>query len=190
MYIDAFAGRLLKGETIVWSGRPRQGIMLTGRDLFLIPFSLLWGGFAIFWEASVLSTKAAAFMSLFGVPFVVIGLLLIFGRLPIDAWLRRRLHYALTDRRILILREGPWSSFEAIALDRLPDVTLTESSHGRGTIRFGREASGNRYGNGAGYWVPALDPTPQLLGIDDARRVFAMVQERPQATASTTWRAR
>ena len=95
---NPFAGHLLAGEKVLWSGRPRQGLMLTPRDALMIPFSLVWGGFAIFWETAVVSSKASLFMALFGIPFVVIGLFLIFGRLPFDAWLRSRIHYALTDR--------------------------------------------------------------------------------------------
>lgn len=176
---DPFAGRLLAGENVLWSGRPRQGLMLTARDALMIPFSLVWGGFAIFWETAVVSSKAPPFMALFGIPFVVIGLFLIFGRLPFDAWLRSKIHYALTDRRALLLRAGPWGSFKALALDRLPETTLAESAKGRGTIRFAPQATfRSGYGNGVGFWVPALDPTAQFLGIDDARRVFAMLQER------------
>src|ERR1700704_3187139 len=90
-----FADRLLRDERIVWSGRPAQGLLLTGRDVFLIPFSLLWGGFAIFWETmAVTQQKEAGFFSLWGIPFVVVGLYLIVGRFLFDAWIRRGMSYA------------------------------------------------------------------------------------------------
>lgn len=177
-----FEGRLLRGETVLWRGRPQQGLMLTPRDGLLIPFSLLWGGFAIFWEYAALQDKAPFPFALFGVPFVLIGLFMIFGRFLLDAWLRTRIDYALTDRRLLIARSGPWSSFKAVNLDRLSEATLNENARGLGTIRFGPQPQ--IWGNGNrsfGSWIAALDPTPQLLMVEDARRVFGLIQERSQA---------
>ena len=79
----------------------------------------------------------------------------------------------------MILRDGPWASFKALALDRVPEATLAESANGRGTIRFAPQTTlWSGYGNGVGFWVPALDPTAQFLGIDEVSRVFAMLQDR------------
>jgi len=48
--------------------------MLERGDLFAIPFSLLWGGFAIFWLYAAVSAGAPLDFCLFGLPFVLIGL--------------------------------------------------------------------------------------------------------------------
>lgn len=176
--IDA---NLLKDKNLLWWGQPAQGVMLTSRDVFLIPFSLLWGGFAIFWEATVLRSQCPTFFALFGIPLVLMGLFLIFGRFLLDMWLRRRMTYALTDRRVLIARTGPWQSFKSISCDRLPEVTLDGGQDGRGTIRFGPQVPIWANPQMGGAWTPALDPTPQFLRIDDVQRVFAESQERSES---------
>ncbi len=178
MSMTDFGGRLLTGERILWSGRPAQGLWITGQDAFLIPFSLLWGGFAVFWETMVITQKnAPIFFSLWGVPFVLLGLYFIVGRFLFDAWLRRGILYAVTNQRILILRPGPFSKFTALGLDRLPEANLSEGASGRGTIRFGEPVSyWSRRRNNFSIWTPALDATPQFIGIEDAQGVFNQIQ--------------
>jgi hypothetical protein len=183
---DAFQGRLMPGEKLVWMGSPKTGFMLTARDGFLIPFSLMWGGFAIFWEWSVLHIARGngpdLFFDLWGVPFVLIGLYMIFGRFFVDVWARAHTAYGVTSQRILILRDGPFGKFTALAIDRLPELSLDERADGRGTIRFA--AGDNIFGrrNSLSGWSPALDGTPQFLGIPDARAVFDRIQKLGRVT--------
>lgn len=49
-------------ENIIWTGRPPKGILFRSSDFFLIPFSILWFGFAIFWEGTVFMGDAPIFL--------------------------------------------------------------------------------------------------------------------------------
>src|SRR5215216_2075689 len=97
------ASELATSEKMVWFGQPRQGIALRGVDAFFIPFSLLWGSFAIFWEVSTFVIGAPVFFSLFGFIFVVIGIYLIIGRFFVDAKQRTQTFYAVTNDRVIIV---------------------------------------------------------------------------------------
>ncbi len=49
---------LSQGEQILWRGKPERFSLLNKKDSFMIPFSILWCGFAIFWELSVIISGA------------------------------------------------------------------------------------------------------------------------------------
>ena len=42
-------------EYILWEGAPEKGLTFTSRDLVMIPFSIFWLAFALFWEFSVIT---------------------------------------------------------------------------------------------------------------------------------------
>ncbi len=88
---DVIESELSSSEKLLWSGQPRQGVVFRSNDIFMIPFSLMWGGFAIFWELMVLTMipKDGGIISiifpLWGIPFVIIGLYIMFGRFIVDS---------------------------------------------------------------------------------------------------------
>jgi hypothetical protein len=172
----------MPGERVLWSGSPQRGLLLTARDALIIPFSLLWCGFAIFWEASVLRSGAPPFFYVFGALFVLVGMFMVIGRFAFDSWVRNTTEYFVTNRRILVSRRKPVKALISLNLDKLSSVTLSESRGGRGTIRFGQNYSIWAQ-QGFGGWIPALDATPQFLAIDNARDVFDRIQRLTAATA-------
>ena len=168
----------LPSEKLLWLGRPKQGLMFSKKDLLQVPFSLMWGGFAIFWESmAVRQVNAPFFFKLWGIPFVLIGLYLIIGRFALDAFIRARTQYAVSNQRILVLREGWFSKLLTMPLERLQTPDLDQSGDGTGTISFENDVQigYGRRGN-IGAWTPALSNIPRFLGITDVRQVFDLIQ--------------
>ncbi|MHA7278241.1 hypothetical protein ACX80H_00620 [Arthrobacter sp. MDT2-2] len=93
---------LRPGEQLRWAGRPDPKVRFTPADAYLVPFSLMWGGFAIFWEVQVLTSDQPAFFALWGVPFVLFGLYFIFGRFIYKARQKSRTVYGLTDTQAIV----------------------------------------------------------------------------------------
>lgn len=172
---QALRPELAAGERLLWSGQPRQGVFLRGADAFMIPFSLLWGGFAIFWEYSVVVQDSPFFMKLWGIPFVVMGLYLIVGRFPADAKLRERTYYGLTDRRALIVSGLFSRSVRSVELRTVQEVNLREGGDRTGTVTFGAQAPGNWSGM-ASWPGMATRMAPAFDSIPDARTVYNQVR--------------
>jgi hypothetical protein len=93
---------LRPGERLLWVGQSDPARLFSPRDGFLVPFSILWCGFAIFWEVGVLTTGAPWFFALFGGVFVLIGLHLVVGRFFVKRHRKRTEAFAVTDRRAFI----------------------------------------------------------------------------------------
>jgi len=180
METDPFSGQLLSGERIQWRGAPGQGWQFSARDILLIPFGLVWCAFiGSAFIGGLASPPRAVPVDLIFIlipgGMLCVGLFFLFGRFPIDAWLRGRTRYAVTNQRILIARDAPFGSFTAVSLDRIPTVKFDQRSDGSGTLRFGESVSmfSNR---GFSTFLPSLDPTPQFITVDNAKSVFDLIQ--------------
>jgi hypothetical protein len=164
------------GERLLWSGQPRPGLQLRAQDAFLIPFSLLWCGFAIFWESSVLHGEAPLFFRLWGIPFVLVGLYVVFGRFVVDAMNRSRTAYGVTNERILIVGGILSQQTKSLQIRNLTDVTLTQRKDGSGTITFGQIPfrldffPAGSWPGGRRYMPPSFD------FIENAKDVYGVIR--------------
>ena len=155
---EEIRGAIAPGEQALWWGRPRQGFVLRGSDAFAIPFSLLWCGFVIFWEASVVSSdKAPGFFVLWGIPFVLIGIYMVIGRFFSEAWQRSKTYYALSSDRVLIVSGVFSRTIKSLSLNTLSDVTLTEGRDGKGSITFGPQSPFRSMFGGASSWPGTIN---------------------------------
>jgi hypothetical protein len=142
----------------------------------MIPFSLMWGGFAIFWETTAIIGGAPLFFALWGVPFVLVGLYMIFGRFFVDAKLRQRTFYGLTDQRLIIVSGLASRKVTSLNLQTLSDLSLAEKGDGSGTITFGAVQQTPWYPRRMAFFSTPV-PGSALEMIPNAREVYELIRE-------------
>ena len=170
-------------EHLQWAGRPNPNRLFTAMDIFLIPFSLLWGGFAVFWEVVALTSVLrvggdALLFPLFGLPFLVLGLYLIFGRFVVKSYTKRRTVYAVTDRRVIAVTTAFRRTVRSASLKRLPGLEVSTGSGRSGTVTFGHWSGlAGMYANSGMDWLGwNWGARPMAFyDLDDARSVYELV---------------
>jgi len=134
---------LLPNEIILWKGKPDLKKILTKSDAFLLPFSILWGGFAITW--CTLAAIYTDYFGLFGLPFAVIGMYLIFGRFIVKQSNKKKTYFAITDSRILVIKtnsKGVRKNIGSAQMKSIPNESVSFDKNGFGTITFGQTPYG------------------------------------------------
>ena len=183
---DPVQAELGSDEQVLWTGAPKTGLRLRPSDAVLIPFSLIWGGFAIFWEYTVInqtrskgSGVPAEFLELWGIPFVLVGLYFIFGRFFMDAYVRARTRYAVTNQRVLIVTSLRSRQVKSLSLRTLSEMSIRERPDGSGTITFGPEPPANQFalrGSGGNSKGP-----PVFEFVDDVRAVHDVIRRAQES---------
>ena len=181
---QAARSQLARDEKLLWSGQPRRGIKLRPADALMIPFSLMWGGFAVFWEASVLKQGAPGFFALWGVPFVLIGAYMIAGRFFVDAWQRAHTYYALTDQRAIIISGIMSRQVKSLPLRTMSDITLSERADGSGSITLGPSSGPYTWFSGSGWPGSGKYQPPAFEMIENVRQVHAMLRGAQSSSAA------
>jgi hypothetical protein len=178
---------LMPGERVLWTGQPDTRILFTPADRFMVPFSILWCGFAIVWEAGALGLlffgdsqggDAPLLFPLFGVPFVLIGLYMVAGRFAYKAYQKRRTLYAVTDKRVLILTLTGRRRLTALFLSAIPSVQKSTRADGTGTITFGPQAPFGSYPNmGLDFLTLGNDGgnPPGFFDIHDVEETYRLI---------------
>jgi hypothetical protein len=136
------------------------------------------------------TARSSVFFPLWGVPFVLIGLYFLVGRLFVRRWLRARTLYAVTDRRAIVIAPS-WARRESttsVWLSSYPPVESRLASDGRGTLWIGSLGPARWLGSEPA-WPGGRSMTANavvLADIRDAAGVYATI--RRQLSDSTVAR--
>jgi hypothetical protein len=172
---------LASGERLIWADVPGQGLRFRPTDVFLIPFSLLWAGFIVFWELSAFRTGAPTFFLFWGIPFILVGIHLTVGRFFIDRYQRSRTFYGISEQSAIIVSGLFTRQVKILPLRTLAEVSLAERSDGTGTITLG--ATNPLYSWYAGTAWPGIGKhlPPAFEMIDNVRGVYNTLRDAQQA---------
>ena len=167
--------RLEVGEQILWEGRPIRLAYTFRGSPFMFVFTLLWLGFALFWEGSALTYRnAPPFFAVWGAVFVLFALYAAVGRFWVAAREADRTWYAVTNKRVIIRTGAFRERTVELSLRALPMPQLDEGARGIGTITFGPIGPYMNYVGGGWPGVRAGSPAA-LIAIPDAARVFRLI---------------
>jgi len=148
----------------------------------LIPFSVMWAGFAVFWEVSIVKEDAPLFMKLWGIPFLAAGAYLLVGRFLIDARARRRTVYGVTPERVLVIGGLLRTVVHSYPLRELGGAQLEEYDDGAGTIVLMPTMIPSVWlGRGAGWGVWQGWSPYRLERVAEAKRIYDLVLRDAEA---------
>lgn len=126
---DGWEAYLDEDETILWTGAPRPGLSFKPSDILLSGFGLFFFGFAVFWTvmAGSMGSETGVFgliSPLFGVPFILVGGYLLFGRFFWEAYVRGNTRYALTNRRAIVATSAMRRTMKSYPITRASEIEL------------------------------------------------------------------
>ncbi len=163
-------GLLDAGEEILWQGQPRRQIEwralispLTGMGLIFTGFSAFWISMAASMTQSANTPGAFRFFPLFGVPFFLMGLWMLGGRVLWPAFAAGGTWYTLTNRKIFVARRFlGMKTLKTWQISDLDRILLREGKPGSVLFRLkGSTAPTTRLG---------------LYRIDDAPQVYTLLR--------------
>jgi hypothetical protein len=161
-------------EKLLWSGKPKTGIVFRSYDIFLIPFSLVWSGSAFQSSHSVRSS----FDFFPFILFILVGIYLVIGRFFVDAIKRANTIYGITSKKIIIQTQIFGKETKLLDLKTITKITLSENKNGIGTIKLNPLDSSDytrphiRFTGSRSY---GLNQPPSLEFIQNVKEVYDLI---------------
>jgi hypothetical protein len=141
---EIISAELEPHETLLWFGRPRQGLVVRASEFaYLILFLLVFGSVFVGMIGQALNNNGPQVpFFLIGLPHFVFMAAYLVGRPTVDSMSRARCAYGVTCERIIVVGGLFGRRVRSFELDAMTDARLVPAWRGTGgTIRFGCMAS-------------------------------------------------
>ena len=145
---DIFGTILKNDEKVIWTGKPEIRKMFSFYDRFLIPISIILAALLFLYEFMAISNLFYSLekydrivfnylmMFCIGSLFTIFGVYFLIGRFIVKMFIKKNTFYAITDNRIIIIRNGFHNKVKAKDINQLKSMDLSEIKNGVGTISF------------------------------------------------------
>ena len=127
---------------------------------------------------------------IWGIPFVLVGQYVIWGRFLYSAWKKRRTHYAVTSRRVLVVQDGWKRQMASVYIDTLPILIKEGNSSGIGALRFAQQEFMWSERRGWGAWDGMAVGSVSTFRNEDVASVYRLVSDlrkKKRTTKATTF---
>lgn len=178
-FTTEFNRYLNSNEKVIWSGKPKSGLIFRKSNLYQFVFGLCWLGFTVFWLQ--LAQEESEEMAMVGIPMAIVGVYLAFGKFFTDALIRSNTHYAITQERIIVKYGIFNKTLNAYHIRSMTDLKHTEKADGSGSITFGTSEEFTPLhespGGGVQFNFFSHKKQPGLDLIQDVRKVYGFITQ-------------
>jgi hypothetical protein len=178
---EAIKPYLEPGEVLLWTGQPKKGMVFEVMDVFKTIYMavlFLFIGYAVKLMADISILLAIPV----GMVFFSGCLLLGIGRFFIDAALRKRTFYGLTNKRVII-KAPPLKETRFVYLNPKPRIDFLPAFNGPSTIDLGIRVK--KRGGGVA-WYPNIEGCTSLYRLEDADQVHRKIREILESESGQT----
>jgi hypothetical protein len=159
---STFDSILLPGETVLWSGRPKRGIRFLPIDKSLSVFGLFFLAISLVFVVPSLPWGLL-------IPHFWIGVYFSFGRLPLDALVRSRTLYVVTQSRAISVRQWP---LRKVTIVSLPSPTITTINPDNTTsVTFGITVPGPSTARNR------VKGDPTFVALEEPRKLLQIINQ-------------
>ena len=166
-------------EQLLWSGTPCNTRKYKP-NIFILIFLIFWNAFAILWVIG--ATAGGGAFGLFGLPFIAIGVFLLYQFVFVPGKKLSRTVYAVTDTRVIILVPSKNGyDMNSYLFRTMQEINFANVKDDSGTIVFPHGfASFEEYRLTMQGMYSAL-PTDRFLLIDGVNGVYRLIMEQIEA---------
>lgn len=178
---------LLPGEKILWDGHPRLNGRISAGSVGLSIFGIIWLGFSLFWTIMAFTMTRASgtpglfsyLFPLFGLPFVAIGVFMVFLAPAKQRAKNQATYYYVTNKRIIINIDTQKSpAFNSMLYKDIQGVQIIQNRDNTGNIVFTPMLAGSTSYNSATSAIPSPENCfYRIENSDDVHKLILMHQQ-------------